>query len=76
MSIGAARLKSTVTCPFCGHAREETMPADACAWFYECRGCRALLRPKPGDCCVFCSYGSHKCPPVQTGQSGRCTKAT
>ncbi|WP_349666169.1 GDCCVxC domain-containing (seleno)protein, partial [Sinorhizobium sp. 6-117] len=24
-----------------------------------------LLRPRPGDCCVFCSFGSVKCPPVQ-----------
>jgi hypothetical protein len=24
-----------------------------------------VLRPKPGDCCVFCSYGSVKCPPQQ-----------
>jgi hypothetical protein len=25
----------------------------------------AQLRPKPGDCCVFCSFGSVKCPPIQ-----------
>jgi len=41
------------------------MPADACIRFYECAGCRVVLRPKAGDCCVFCSYGSVKCPPVQ-----------
>ena len=29
--------------------------------------CGTLLRPKAGDCCVFCSYGSVKCPPVQAG---------
>jgi hypothetical protein len=23
------------------------------------------LRPKAGDCCVFCSYGTVPCPPVQ-----------
>jgi hypothetical protein len=23
------------------------------------------IRPKAGDCCVFCSYGSTRCPPVQ-----------
>ncbi|MHA2389931.1 MAG: GDCCVxC domain-containing (seleno)protein, partial [Candidatus Hodarchaeales archaeon] len=21
--------------------------------------------PKQGDCCVFCSYGDVKCPPMQ-----------
>jgi hypothetical protein len=28
-------------------------------------GCHALVRPKAGDCCVFCSYGSATCPPMQ-----------
>jgi hypothetical protein len=41
------------------------MPTDACLFFYECSQCKALLRPKRGDCCVFCSYGSVPCPPVQ-----------
>ncbi len=58
-------LQSTLTCPECGHAKEETMPTDACQWFYECEGCKALLRPLAGDCCVFCSYGTRRCPPVQ-----------
>jgi PAS domain S-box-containing protein len=35
----------------------------------ECAGCGALLRPKPGDCCVFCSYGSVPCPPIQANPS-------
>jgi tripartite-type tricarboxylate transporter receptor subunit TctC len=42
------------------------MPLDACQYFYECRGCKVLLRPEAGDCCVFCSFGSVKCPPVQS----------
>ena len=62
-------LDSIITCPNCGLQRSETMPADACQFFYECTGCGALLRPKPGDCCVFCSYGSVKCPPVQLAMS-------
>ena len=67
-------LRSVITCPSCGHRAEETMPTDACVHFYECVGCGALLSPKPGDCCVFCSYGSVKCPPKQAeagGGSGR-----
>jgi hypothetical protein len=56
---------STITCPICGTAKAETMPIDACLFFYECTACGALLRPKPGDCCVFCSYGSVPCPPIQ-----------
>jgi len=58
-------LESTLTCPFCGFSRSETMPVDACLYFHECARCRAMLRPKSEDCCVFCSYGSVKCPPVQ-----------
>jgi hypothetical protein len=61
---------STITCPECGHRASEQMPTDACQYFYDCAGCGALLKPKPGDCCVFCSYGSRPCPPVQ--EHGRC----
>ncbi|HET9469833.1 MAG TPA: GDCCVxC domain-containing (seleno)protein [Usitatibacter sp.] len=68
----AAILRSKLTCPACGFAREEEMPTDACTWYYECRGCHALLRPKPGDCCVFCSYGTVRCPPMQAGGGSCC----
>ncbi|CAJ92938.1 hypothetical protein E6A55_09375 [Cupriavidus necator H16] len=61
-------LESVVTCPHCGWAQRETMPMDACVFFYECRHCRVLLKPKSGDCCVFCSFGSVRCPQVQQGQ--------
>ncbi len=60
-------LKSVITCPKCGHRAEETMPTNACLFFYDCPGCGAKLKPKPGDCCVFCSYGSVPCPPIQQG---------
>jgi hypothetical protein len=58
-------LQSVLTCPHCGFQQKETMPTDACQYYYECRQCKTLLKPKTGDCCVFCSYGSVKCPPVQ-----------
>jgi hypothetical protein len=58
---------ATIACPACRHVSEAAMPADACVFFYECPGCGTVLRPKPGDCCVFCSYGSTPCPPVRTG---------
>jgi len=57
---------SQLTCPECGQVSIETMPTDACVYFYECSSCGTLLRPRTGDCCVFCSYGSVPCPPVQT----------
>lgn len=58
-------LESIITCPHCATAKVEPMPADACQVFYECSSCGAILRPKQGDCCVFCSYGSVPCPPIQ-----------
>ena len=61
--------QSVITCPSCGFAKSETMPTDACQYFYECGGCGELLRPRPDDCCVFCSFGSVPCPPIQAARS-------
>lgn len=58
-------LGSTIKCPNCGHKEEETMPTNACLYFYECKDCGVLLKPHKGDCCVFCSYGDVPCPPIQ-----------
>lgn len=67
-------LESTLSCPECGHAKEEIMPTDSCQWFYECDGCKTVLRPLAGDCCVFCSYGTRKCPPIQADADGCCSR--
>jgi hypothetical protein len=61
-------LQSTITCRECGFSKEETMPEDACVFFYECENCKTILKPKKGDCCVYCSYGTVKCPPIQAGE--------
>jgi hypothetical protein len=66
VAVSGALLESELTCPECGFSKKERMPTDACQFFYECTRCHALLKPRAGDCCVFCSYGSVKCPPVQT----------
>ena len=71
MTAEAVLLESVLTCPGCGHATQETMPTDACQFFHECEQCHTVFRPKTGDCCVFCSYGSVKCPPIQ-GQQPCC----
>ena len=62
--------RCVLTCPSCGHSEVMDMPEDACLFFHECGGCKTLLRPKTGDCCVFCSYGSVPCPPVQRHGKG------
>lgn len=54
-----------ITCPYCGTGKLETMPTNACQFFYDCTGCGVRLKPKLGDCCVFCSFGDHPCPPIQ-----------
>jgi MerC mercury resistance protein len=61
-------LQSVITCPACGNETEETMLTNACLFFYDCPACKVRLKPKAGDCCVFCSYGSVPCPPTQLGQ--------
>ncbi|MDQ6926731.1 MAG: hypothetical protein M3154_10920 [Candidatus Eremiobacteraeota bacterium] len=69
--MSAVALTSVLRCPACGHAEPLAMPTDACVFFPACAACGVIVRPTPGDCCVFCSYGSVPCPPVQTG-GARC----
>jgi hypothetical protein len=70
--------QSVITCPHCGASKSESMPTDACQFFYDCTGCGTRLKPEAGDCCVFCSYGSVPCPPIQearaTGNSTTCCR--
>ena len=58
-------LMSDLRCPHCGHHESLAMPTDACLFVHECSACHALIRPNVGDCCVFCSFGSVRCPPMQ-----------
>ncbi|MGE4379243.1 MAG: GDCCVxC domain-containing (seleno)protein [Candidatus Izemoplasmatales bacterium] len=57
--------KSVLTCPHCGYKEELTMPTETCQFFYTCSNCKKTIRPKDGDCCVFCSYGTNPCPSIQ-----------
>ncbi|KAB2910991.1 MAG: hypothetical protein F9K29_23625 [Hyphomicrobiaceae bacterium] len=65
-------LQSTITCPACGHRAKETMPTDACQYLYTCQRCGLQMKPKKGDCCVFCSYGDVPCPPIQEERAACC----
>ncbi len=58
--------KAKLTCPQCGFVQDVEMPAESCQFFYRCVHCHKILRPKPGDCCVFCSYADVYCPSKQT----------
>ncbi|MFN9421951.1 GDCCVxC domain-containing (seleno)protein [Gemmatimonas sp.] len=66
------KLESVLRCPSCGYRESLTMPTEACLFFHECSSCRTLLRPNAGDCCVFCSYGTVACPPIQEGSTDCC----
>ncbi|MEO6040136.1 MAG: GDCCVxC domain-containing (seleno)protein [Saprospiraceae bacterium] len=66
---GRPILESVLTCPHCSFQKMETMPENACTYFYDCAHCKTVLKPLPGDCCVFCSYGTVKCPPIQVGEN-------
>lgn len=74
------QLQSVLTCPNCGHEATETMPTDACQFYYDCKGCGTVLKPLSEDCCVFCSYGSVPCPPIQAedngGQTAGCCRSS
>src|SRR5215204_728727 len=55
------------------------MPENACRYFYRCEGCGETLKPRDGECCLFCSYGTVECPPKQAeakpesqGDADRC----
>ena len=66
-------LQSIISCPQCGYQKEEEMPTGACQFFYECKNCSVILKPKKGDCCVFCSYiiNSTKTKSIPTIKRGK-----
>ncbi len=58
-------ITSKITCPTCGNTSEEVMPTEVCQLAYTCKNCKTEMHPQGDDCCVFCSYGDHKCPSKQ-----------
>lgn len=54
-------MKSTLTCPRCGHKQSEEIPENVCLQFYICNNCKEKISSLEGDCCVFCSHGDRKC---------------
>ena len=66
--------QTIVVCPSCGFRKEETMPDGESTYFYTCSHCSKVLKPIFGDCCVFCSYGTNKCPPIQAESRSCCAR--
>lgn len=67
-------LESKITCSFCKHEKIGTMPVNSCLFFYTCEKCSQRIKPKSGDCCVFCSYGNISCPPIQESTLNNCCR--
>lgn len=55
-----------ITCPACHAPTPVEIPESACLYFWRCPQCRELIRPRGGDCCVFCSYGDVPCPSAES----------
>ncbi|MCW2285982.1 hypothetical protein M2323_003819 [Rhodoblastus acidophilus] len=67
---------STLKCPTCYYQAIELMPTDRIVDSYQCKGCGTVLRAKPGQDCVFCSYGDVPCPPVQARRTSSAEQGT
>jgi|GEM_PF-1346678 len=65
--MAKVKVGSIVTCPHCGFSSSEIMPTTFCLIRYQCKNCHAILVPKEGDDCVFCSWGDTRCPAQQEG---------
>jgi len=59
-------LQSVITCPACNYKALDAMPTEACQYIYDCKRCGHRMKPVRGKCCVYCSYGSAKCPSMQS----------
>ena len=60
--------QSTITCPHCQNKTLEEMPDNYCQYLWICFHCHKQFKPQKGDCCIYCSYGSVKCPSIQKGE--------
>ena len=70
VTMSAIVLESVLTCPRCGFAGNHAhgrLPV-----LLRVQQLQGAAAPNPGDCCVFCSFGSVKCPPIQQ-QLGCCS---
>jgi hypothetical protein len=62
------QLISTLACPHCGHRTPETMPTNACRFFYECTRCSAGAPPQTER--LLCLLLLWRCP-LSTGSRSK-----
>ncbi|WP_420870118.1 GDCCVxC domain-containing (seleno)protein [Catalinimonas alkaloidigena] len=56
---------STLRCPICKHQILKRMPLEKTISEFVCMNCSSIIKTKRHECCVFCTYGSVKCPRAQ-----------
>lgn len=57
--------KTRITCRNCGATEDITMHSSLPERSFTCKKCTTVLLAHSDECCVYCSYGSVQCPPVQ-----------
>ncbi|WP_071608672.1 GDCCVxC domain-containing (seleno)protein [Polynucleobacter wuianus] len=53
--------ESTITCPHCQASELLATHTGLTHHFFRCSSCSAILKPKSGDCCILCSFGTQDC---------------
>jgi hypothetical protein len=61
VNIAQEKQQSTITCPHCLATEMLEVPRGSSQHLYRCRACSNILKPKSGDCCIFCSFGDLDC---------------
>ncbi len=49
----------------CSAGSHERMPMDRTVQEFQCLWCNRLVRIGPRDHCIYCAFGSRKCPEKQ-----------
>lgn len=57
----------TLYCPHCRAGSHERMPMDGTLHEFHCHWCERLVRHGPEEHCIYCAFGSRKCPQMQRG---------
>jgi hypothetical protein len=65
-------ITTVICCPVCKFKSELRMIPNESKVFHFCEECGAKLKPRPGDCCVYKSFGTVPCVSVQEGKAGGC----
>ncbi|WP_285896681.1 GDCCVxC domain-containing (seleno)protein [Polynucleobacter corsicus] len=52
---------TTITCPDCCGQETLEISQGYSQHLYRCPSCSTILKPRSGDCCIFCSFGSQDC---------------